>query len=148
MGTPSPRGTESTLAGRVSAVWNVTIPSAAPWRSGYLDDVDAGNAEMYLLGWTGDYGDPDNFVGTFFRTPQPAWGFDNKEIFDALTTARDTADLAERTKLYEAANKLIMEFLPGVPYVHTQPSLAFAANVQGYIPSPVSLESFALVSLS
>ena len=29
MGTPSPRGTESTLAGRVSAVWNVTIPSGS-----------------------------------------------------------------------------------------------------------------------
>ena len=40
-----------------------------------------------------------------------------------------------------------MEFLPGVPYVHTQPALAFAANVTGYVPSPVSLESFATVSL-
>lgn len=29
MGTPLPRGTESTLAGRVSAVWNVTIPSGS-----------------------------------------------------------------------------------------------------------------------
>ena len=66
---------------------------------------------------------------------------------DALTTARDTADLAQRTKLYEAANKLIMDFLPGVPYVHTQPSLAFNADVKGYVPSPVSLESFATVSL-
>ena len=29
MGTPSPRGTESTLPGRVSAVRNVTIPSGS-----------------------------------------------------------------------------------------------------------------------
>jgi len=42
---------------------------------------------------------------------------------------------------------LIMKFLPGVPYVHTQPALAFAKGVTGYVPSPVSLESFATVSL-
>ncbi len=120
-----------------------------PVRSGSnaLDDVNAGNAQVYLLGWTGDYGDPDNFVGTFFRTPQPAWGFDNQEIFDILTEARDTADIAERTALYEQANQLIMDFLPGVPYVHTQPALAFAANVSGYVPGPVALESFAPVSI-
>ena len=30
-----------------------------------------------------------------------------------------------------------MDFLPGVPYVHTKPALAFEANVTGYVPSPV-----------
>ena len=40
-----------------------------------------------------------------------------------------------------------MDFLPGVPYVHTEPALAFHANVTGYQPSPVSLESFATVSI-
>ena len=29
-----------------------------------------------LLGWTGDFGDPDNFVGTFFQAPSSQWGFD------------------------------------------------------------------------
>jgi hypothetical protein len=33
-----------------------------------------------------------------------------------------------------------------VPYVHTKPALAFQKNVKGYVPSPVSLESFATVS--
>ena len=144
---PDPTANFEAFKADLEAVGFTIVPKTAPWRSGYLTDVDAGNAQIYLLGWTGDFGDPDNFVGTFFRTKQPAWGFDNQAIFDALTTARDTADLAERTKLYEAANKLIMDFLPGVPYVHTQPSLAFAPGVTGYVPSPVSLESFATVSL-
>lgn len=145
---PDPTANFEAFRADLEAVGFTVVPKTAPWRSGYLDDVDAGNAQVYLLGWTGDYGDPDNFIGTFFRSEQAAWGFNNPEIFDALTTARDTADLAERTALYEEANKLIMEFLPGVPYVHTQPALAFAAGVKGYVPSPVSLESFAQVSLS
>ena len=40
-----------------------------------------------------------------------------------------------------------MQFLPGVPYVHTKPALAFAKNVKGFVPSPVQEELFSLVTL-
>ena len=122
-------------------------PRSAPWSPDYLGLVDEGRCPLYLLGWTGDYADPDNFVGTFFRTPQEAWGFDNDEIFTALEEARREPDLDRRTELYQEANRLIMDFLPGVPYAHSEPALAFAANVQGYQPSPVSLEPFSVVTI-
>ncbi|MDQ4058634.1 MAG: ABC transporter substrate-binding protein [Actinomycetota bacterium] len=120
---------------------------SATWSPDYLDNVDNGRYGLYLLGWTGDYGDPDNFIGTFFQTEQPAWGFDNQEIFDALDAAEAEADVDTRVGLYEDANRLIMDFLPGLPYVHTEPGLAFAANVTGYKPSPVSLEPFSIVTV-
>ena len=123
-------------------------PKTAPWSPDYLGNVDEGNAQVYLLGWTGDYGDPDNFVGTFFQNPQKAWGFNNPEIHKALTDAETETDLEAREQAYQEANRKIMDFLPGVPYVHTKPALAFAANVSGYEPSPVSLESFATVSIN
>jgi peptide/nickel transport system substrate-binding protein len=47
--------------------------------------------------------------------------------------------------MYQRANRLIMNFLPGVPYAHTKPALGFQTNVVGYKPSPVTLESFATV---
>ncbi|MEX2211764.1 MAG: ABC transporter substrate-binding protein [Gaiellaceae bacterium] len=125
-------------------------PRSAPWSPDYLGAVDAGQTQLYLLGWTGDYGDPDNFVGTFFQTQQPAWGTDkqpDQAIIDALDAAEAEPDLAARTAAYEEANRLIMDWLPGIPYVHTQPALAFAANVTGYVPSPISLEPFSLVSI-
>ena len=122
-------------------------PKTAPWSPDYLGNVDEGNAQVYLLGWTGDYGDPDNFVGTFFQNPQKAWGFDNKEIFTALNDAETETDLEKRQQLYQEANRKIMDFLPGVPYVHTKPALAFQSNVKGYVPSPVSLEPFSIVSI-
>ena len=122
-------------------------PKTAPWSPDYLGAVDEGKAGIYLLGWTGDYGDPDNFVGTFFQNPQKAWGFENPEIHGALADAETETDLATRESLYQDANRLIMDFLPGVPYVHTRPALAFAANVKGYVPSPVSLEPFSTVTI-
>jgi peptide/nickel transport system substrate-binding protein len=144
---PDPkRNFEAFRASLEQAGFKVT-PKTAPWSPDYLGNVDEGNAQVYLLGWTGDYGDPDNFVGTFFQNPQKAWGFDNKEIFTALADAETETDLEKREDLYKEANRKIMDFLPGVPYVHTKPALAFAANVKGYQPSPVSLESFATVTI-
>jgi len=37
--------------------------------------------------------------------------------------------------------------LPGVPYAHSRPALAFTANVNGYVASPTTNESFASVTL-
>ncbi|MDQ1687350.1 MAG: peptide/nickel transport system substrate-binding protein [Frankiaceae bacterium] len=144
---PDPKANWEAFKSDLEAVGFKIIAKSAPWRPDYNQKVNNGAAQMYLLGWTGDFGDPDNFVGTFFRTSQPAWGFNNPEIFSALEGARTESDLGKRTSDYQAANKLIMDFLPGVPYVHTQPSLAFNKNVNGYVPSPVSLESFATVTV-
>ncbi|MBW3662131.1 MAG: ABC transporter substrate-binding protein [Actinobacteria bacterium] len=119
------------------------------WSPDYLGKAFAGDYELYLLGWTGDFGDPDNFLGTFFQTPnQPEWGFEEAAIHDILDEAESETDVDARTALYEEANRLIADYIPGVPYVHTQPALAFRANVTGYQPSPVSLEPFSLVTVS
>jgi peptide/nickel transport system substrate-binding protein len=120
---------------------------SAIWSPDYLDNADNGRYGLYLLGWTGDFADPDNFIGTFFQTPQPAWGFENEEIFNKLDEAEQETDENTRIQLYQEANELIMDFLPGLPYVHTKPGLAFAATVSGYKPSPVSLEPFSIVTV-
>jgi len=121
---------------------------SALWSPDYLDNANNGRYGLYLLGWTGDFGDPDNFIGTFFQEPnQPAWGFDNPDIHNCLDEAEQETDAGARTALYEECNRLIMDLLPGVPYVHTKPALAFAADVSGYVPSPVSLEQFSIVTV-
>jgi peptide/nickel transport system substrate-binding protein len=123
------------------------VPHAAPWTPDYLGAVQAGKAQVYLYGWTGDYGDPDDFAGVFFRTPQKQWGFNNPAIFNILTKARDESNLSKRIALYKQAQNMLMKFLPGVPYVHTSPALAFDKNVHGYVPSPVDIQYFSSVSI-
>ncbi|MFN2526632.1 MAG: ABC transporter substrate-binding protein [Actinomycetota bacterium] len=118
-----------------------------PWDPDYLDKYQTGRYGLYLIGWTGDFGDPDNFVGTFFQDPTPQFGFDNPEIHKCLDDAEEETDLETRTSLYEECNRLIMDFLPGIPYAHTSPALAFQANVAGYVPSPVTLEQFSSVAV-
>jgi peptide/nickel transport system substrate-binding protein len=127
--------------------FNVT-PHTANWRPDYVGKVTNGTAgDLNLIGWTGDYGDPDNFLGVFFGTYSDQFGFHNNQIFNILQKARTETNQAKRTKLYEQANKIIMKYLPGIPYAHTSPALGFKKTVNGYKPSPVSLEPFALVSV-
>jgi peptide/nickel transport system substrate-binding protein len=144
---PDPkRNFEAFKASLEESGFKVTAKTA-PWSPDYLGQVDEGKTQLYLLGWTGDFGDADNFIGTFFQSPQKAWGFTNDEIHGKLDEAEVETDFDAREALYQEANRLIMDFLPGVPYVHTKPALAFTANVSGYEPSPVSLECFCTVSI-
>ena len=50
--------------------------------------------------------------------------------------------MAKRVKLYKQINKLIADFVPGVPYAHSTPAVAVQRRVHGYKPSPVGTESF------
>jgi peptide/nickel transport system substrate-binding protein len=126
--------------------FKVNVKSAT-WSPDYLDNATNGRYGLYLLGWTGDFGDPDNFLGTFFQGFQKQWGFRDQGIFDCLDRGEAETDESARPEIYQECNRLIMDHLPGVPYVHTKPALAFAANVTGYVPSPVTLEPFSTVTV-
>jgi peptide/nickel transport system substrate-binding protein len=118
---------------------------AAPWRPDYLGAVQSGKAELYMLGWTGDFGDPANFLNVHFGAVNPQFGFNNPSLFKLLQQADSETNLAKRAELYQKASIQVMTYLPMIPYVHSMPALAFQKNVLGYKPSPVSLEPFSLV---
>ncbi len=145
---PDPqRNAEAFAASLEQSGFKVTFHSA-PWRPDYLAQVQSGKAEVYLLGWTGDFGDPADFDNVHFGAFNPQFGFHNTKLFNMLSKADQETNAAKRTKDYQQAEIYIMKFLPMVPYVHTKPALAFQKNVVGYVASPVALESFATVSYS
>jgi peptide/nickel transport system substrate-binding protein len=145
---PDPKRNFEAFAASLNKSGFKVVPHSAPWSPDYLGAAQEGKAgHLHLLGWTGDFGDPDNFIGTFFQQPTDQFGFTNAELTAKLDAAETETDPAQRTTLYEEANRMIMDFLPGVPYVHTEPAIAFDANVKGYVPSPVSLEPFSIVSI-
>jgi peptide/nickel transport system substrate-binding protein len=144
---PDPSANFQAMQADLEAVGFTVNPQSAPWRPDYLAAAQSGGAQVHLLGWNGDFADPDNFIGTFFRTKQPAWGDLDPTIYDDLEAARVETDQDERTELYQAANRKIMEFLPGVPYVHNKSFLVTAPGVSGLVPSPVSNEVFQGVSV-
>jgi peptide/nickel transport system substrate-binding protein len=148
---PDPKRNFEAFAASLNKSGFKVVPHAAPWSPDYLGKSDEGQLPVYLLGWTADYGDPDDFIGVFFQSPQKQWGTttsnEMKPVMDLLDQAESEIDQGKRDELYKEANRQIMELLPGVPYAHNKPALAFTKNVSGYVPSPVDLQSFAPVSV-
>jgi len=148
---PDPKRNFEAFAASLEKSGFKVTPKSAPWDPDYLGLNNEGKQPIYLIGWTGDYGDPDNFIGTFFQTDNAQFGLDKSKELDGVQKILDQAEIetdeATRTELYQEANRQIMELLPGVPYAHNKPAVAFKANVKGYVPSPVDNQYFATVSI-
>jgi len=111
---------------------------SAPWRPDYVAKVNEGSAgDLNLIGWTGDFGDPDNFVGTFFKTYNPQFGFKNNQIQSILQKAEIETNVAKRKAMYENANILISKAVPAVPYAHATVALGAQKSVLNLIATPV-----------
>jgi peptide/nickel transport system substrate-binding protein len=124
------------------------VAHSAPWRPDYVAKVNSGEAgNINLIGWTGDYGDPDNFLGVFFKGNSPQFGFANAKLSALLQKGVQETNLKARIKIYQQANEMVMrDILPGVPYAHSIPALGFQKAVTGYIASPIGTDLFAPVS--
>lgn len=111
----------------------------------YLTSTRAGECPAYIIGWTGDYADPYNFLGNWFARESSEWGFSSPEVFEAVAAANAEPDAAKRIELWKTANELIMAALPGLPISNSPPSIAFAPNVYPPDVSPMTAEDFAQV---
>jgi peptide/nickel transport system substrate-binding protein len=144
---PDPAGAFSIIAAGLERAGFKMIAHTAPWNKGYLVRVDEGRAgQLNLVGWTGDFGDPNDFLGTLFSRPTRQFGFSDAKLFSLLARAEREPVRAKRTELYRQANERVLELLPGVPLVHTKELVALRADVQGYVPSPFAPEALAGVS--
>ncbi|MEV7229659.1 MULTISPECIES: ABC transporter substrate-binding protein [Polymorphospora] len=140
---PNPKDLFELLAADLRAV-GITI-EAIPlkWSPDYLNATQVGsNHDLHFLGWTGDYGDAYNFIGTFFDRPKDEWGYTNQPLFDLFRKADTTADPAARFEIYKQLNAEIMNFLPGVPVSHSPPAIVFGKDVTGVKASPLTDERF------
>ena len=124
------------------------VPKSAPWRPDYLGKVDSGTAgALNLIGWTGDYADPESFLGGVLRA-EKQFGLDNaigRKLYADLNKALTITNADTRAAFYKKINNYIMANVIGVPYVSTQPALAFAKNVVGYKASPTLNDVFSIV---
>jgi dipeptide transport system substrate-binding protein len=119
----------------------------------YLQRSLAGEHQTLLLGWTGDNGDPDNFLNDLLSCAAAKGGANRArfcyEPFNALITeARTVSDQAERTKLYEEAQVVFKEQAPWITVAHSLTHVPMRKEVQGYIVDPLGSYAFYEVDLA
>ncbi len=149
---PTPEDTFVAVKAQLEAVGVKVEPVTAKWSPDYLDMAQGKEGitkrDIHFLGWTGDYNDPDNFIGVFFGKKSNEWGFDNPELFAELAKARELSTKDAQATAYQAISKKISDFAPGVPLAHPAPSLAFGKGVKGYTASPVQDEVWNTVTVT
>ena len=148
---PDPKSVFTALSADLEAVGIKVNATSKDWTGGYLTGVTNHDPDLFLLGWTGDYNTPDNFLGNFFSSPASnsfytagiSWG---KTLDSDLAKADSIPDDTQRNAAYVKINQDIMStYMPGVPISSSPPAIVVAADVKGLIPSPLTSEDFSLV---
>jgi dipeptide transport system substrate-binding protein len=117
----------------------------------YLKRAKAGDHDAMLIGWTGDNGDPDNWLGVLLGCDAvngnnyDKWCY--KPFNDLIVEARSTNDQAKRTALYMKAQEIFKEQVPFTPIAHSTVYKPMSKTVKDYKISPFGLNSFYGVSL-
>lgn len=115
----------------------------------YLDNESAGKKHgLYMLGWTGDYADPNNFLQVHFGTAGAgSTHYSNPELDALLGQAGSATNVEESNRLFQEAGLIINKDLPRIPIVHAPPVYAALAEVQGWIPNPTGGDEFATITV-
>lgn len=97
--------------------------------------------DLFQLGWTGDNGDPDNFLavlldglaGTSVRTQ-----WKNEAYHKLMLEGRETTDQGKRTEIYKQAQKLVRDEMPFICIAHSTVIWPQTVKVKNFKLHPTS----------
>ncbi len=147
---PTPKPIAEAFAADLSAIGIRVKLLTKDWSAYLADRLKPPGFQAFMMGWTGDYGDPDNFYYPHFGPGSTAdlGNWKNPQVLELLDKGRASADKAARGKIYAEVNEILHGEAVRLPIVHSQPLLGKRKNIQGWIPSPLGSESFEEVSKS
>ncbi|MDV6377808.1 ABC transporter substrate-binding protein [Sporosarcina sp. GW1-11] len=106
----------------------------------YLDKASKGDADAFMLGWTGDNGDADNFLYVLLDEDNIGSNnytyFKNAETHKLFLEAQTEIDEDKRNELYKQAQVILHEEAPWVPLAHSIPLLGGSKELTGFVPHP------------
>ena len=118
----------------------------------YLSKSRNGEHQLIQLGWTGDNGDPDNFLHILLGCDGVDAGSNvarwcDKKFNNLVMEAKKVSQQNQRSKLYIQAQRIFNENAPWVPIAHSKVFRTMAKNVTGYKIDPLGGDIFTKVDL-
>jgi len=114
----------------------------------YRKRMQAGEHQMGMLGWTGDNGDPDNFLHTLLGCDAAKTNGSNVAKFcyqpyeDLVLKAKTVSKQSERDALYKKAQVIFKEQAPWFTIAHAVQLKPMRKNVIDYKNSPFGRHNF------
>ncbi len=124
------------------------------WGEYLAKSMEKGRDGAVILGWTGDNGDPDNFLSVLLSCDSAGEGganrafWCNEDFSKLLKDAKITADQAKRTALYEQAQVIFKEQAPWFTIAHSTQYVPMSNKVSGFVMSPLGDFTFDAVDLT
>jgi peptide/nickel transport system substrate-binding protein len=118
----------------------------------HLDNVDAGRADFWRLGWIADYPDPENFLNLFYgknvpdnpndKSPINSFRYKNPKFDELFEKALTINDIGERNKLYEQAEQIAISEAPVLFIFYDEDYRLIQPYVRGYALDPMHRVDF------
>ncbi len=103
--------------------------------------------DLFQLGWTGDNGDPDNFLAVLFdglASPAIRTQWYNEAYHGLMEEGKQNTGQAKRTEIYKKAQQLMFEECPVIPIAHSivmTPSLKKVINFKPHPTGAIHMKS-------
>ncbi|MEW6265994.1 MAG: ABC transporter substrate-binding protein [Thermodesulfobacteriota bacterium] len=97
--------------------------------------------DLFQLGWTGDNGDPDNFLAVLFdglADPSVRTQWKNEEYHKLMIAGRETIEQAKRAEFYAKAQKLLFDDVAVISVAHSQVTWPLSKKVMNYKLHPTA----------
>lgn len=114
--------------------------------------LDEGDFDIAIGNWTPDFADPYMFMNYWFGS---AFGglagnrsfYANERVDRLIRQAAVTTDVAERTRLYQEAQRIVVEEAAYVYLYQQKYQVAMRDVVEGYVFNPMLLDIYNLESM-
>ncbi|MBD2080022.1 ABC transporter substrate-binding protein [Leptolyngbya sp. FACHB-17] len=145
---PTPKPISEAFAADLQAVGIRANLKTKDWAAYLADRNKNPGYPMFMLGWTGDYGDPDTFYYPHFGpgSTTDLGGWKNDRVTQLLNQARATSDRSARAKLYAEVDEIIHREAVRLSIVHSDPLLVQRKTMTGWTPSPLGAEPFEAIA--
>ncbi|AFZ68015.1 ABC transporter substrate-binding protein [Deinococcus peraridilitoris] len=146
---PTPKPTAEAIAADLSAIGIKANLKTEDWAAYLADRNKDPGFDMYMIGWSGQFGSPNNFYGPFYGEGGTADSkFDSAEIQQLLLKATGSASRAEQTRAYAKVHELTHEAAVRIPIVHSRPLCATRTYLKGWVPGPSNSEAFNTITVT
>lgn len=111
----------------------------------FLDKTGKGEHELLLFGWSGDNGDPDNFLymllskDAALKNPTQNFAFwMNNEFNRLVKLGQSEIDSQKRALIYSNAISIFAKERPWLPIAHALVSVPMRSEIEGYVIDPIA----------
>ena len=152
---PDPKKIAEAFAADLAKVGIKATLKTQDWTP-YRKDARENKYGLWLLGWTGDNGDPDNFLNVFFKpkvvagqdTPIEGGAWSNPQAWGLLRQAQTETSDSKRAELYKQVSKIVQQEVVRIPTFHANPPTGTTKKVTGFVPHPTGGEAFTRITLA